>query len=495
MENKGKRKIIEFVIEKLQNLFYDLQDIVSELKFRHRKAVKAKQRLKKKMSAEEYQAYCKKERTRQLTILGIAAGAILLLILLFTGMIHLIRSLKNGSSAKPETTTELLSESESEEIYPEKTITIGSTGSMLLHSPFIDSYPDAEGNYDFSSVYTYIKSYYSKPDFMTCEFEGALGGENLGYSGYPSFKSPDVIIENLKDAGIDLQMLACNHIYDGWSGAFQRTMDVYDEKAISYTGIRQNANDKQYYIANINGVEVGFINYTYETTTQTEELGYGSDKSINGLVMEKEDAQRLNSFDYEKLPEFYAELENNVYRMKQEGARFIIAQMHWGTEYQLQESDVQREMAQKMCEIGVDALIGGHPHCEQPIDLFQTADGSHDMFCIFSEGNALSNQRTYLMQEDMPGGYTEDGVMITLTLHQNSSGEVKITDVDLLPTWVYRFENNGSKYYILPLDNVDGLEELTGISGLRAEAAASYERTMEVLGEGWKKAKSYFSAF
>lgn len=479
------------LLEHVQNIFYDLQDICSELKFRHKKAVKKRQRLKKKLSPEAYKAYRKKELTRQGIVIGAIIAAILLLILLISGIANLIRF---GSSPKtvPETETETISETETEIIYPEKTITVGSTGSMLLHSPFIDSYPDEEGEYDFSSIYTYITSYYSEPDFMTCEFEGALGGADLGYSGYPSFKAPDVIIENLRDAGIDLQMLANNHIYDGWSGAFQRTMDVYDEKNIAYTGIRQNRNDKQYYIANINGVEVGFINYTYETTTQTEELGYGSGKSINGLVLETEDGERLNSFDYEKLTEFYAELENNIYRMKQDGARFIIAQMHWGTEYQLEESDLQREIAQTMCDMGVDALIGGHPHCEQPIDVFSTADGTHDMFCIFSEGNALSNQRAYLMTEDLPGGYTEDGVMITLTLHQSASGEVNITDVDLLPTWVYRFENNGSKYYILPLDDVDNLEQNTGISGIYEEAKGSYDRTMEILGEGWQKAKTFF---
>ena len=145
-----------------------------------------------------------------------------------------------------------------------------------------------------------------------------------------------------------------------------------------------------------------------------------------------------------------------------------------------------------MCDLGVDALIVVHPHCEQPIDVISTSDGSHDMFCIFSEGNALSNQRTYLMTDEMPNGNTEDGVMITLTLHQATTGEVKITDVDMLPTWVYRYEDNGSKYFIFPLDDVANLEANTGISGVREEAQGSYDRTMEVLGEGYEKAKTFF---
>ena len=113
------------------------------------------------------------------------------------------------------------------------------------------------------------------------------------------------------------------------------------------------------------------------------------------------------------------------------------------------------------------------------------------MFIIFSTGNALSNQRTYLM-DSMPTGHTEDGVMVTLTLHQYPSGKVEITDVDMLPTWVYRFQNNGSKYYIFPLDDVEHLEEKTGVTGVYAEARASYDRTMEELGPGLEKAKKAF---
>ena len=114
------------------------------------------------------------------------------------------------------------------------------------------------------------------------------------------------------------------------------------------------------------------------------------------------------------------------------------------------------------------------------------------MFCIYSEGNALSNQRTYLMDE-MPTGHTEDGAMVTLTLHQNSDGSVEIKDVDLLPTWVYRYQDNdGSKYYILPLDDVANIEKTTGISDIQQEAQDSYDRTMEELGPGLEKAKQIF---
>lgn len=406
--------------------------------------------------------------------------------ILGVGVLILCMNMIQGAAGKsiPEPETEIQTESETAYLYPEKDITIGSTGCMLLHSPFIDSYPDAEGNYDFSTIYKYITPYYSAPDFMTCEFEGSLAGPDTGYSGYPLFLSPDVIIENIKDSGVDLQFLATNHVYDGGSDGFHRTMQIYDEKNIAFSGIRENSTAKQYVVEEINGIKVGFIDYVYETD--------GEGTNLNGIPLMQEDWDLVNSFDYNDLDSFYKEMQSNIASMKSEGAQFIIAQMHWGIEYQLEEADYQDEMAQKLCDLGVNAIIGGHPHCEQPIDVLDTSDGSGHMFCIYSEGNALSNQRTYLMDE-MPTGHTEDGVMVTLTLHQNSDGSVEIKDVDLLPTWVYRYQDNdGSKYYILPLDDVENLEKTTGISDIQQEAQDSYDRTMEELGSGLEKAKQIF---
>lgn len=477
------------IADKFADIGLWLEDAYCEYKLRAKKAKRKREQLKKTLSEEEFKRYRRRELLQNAAkgagAILCAAAVIVLLALGISKLVHLAGDAL-ASLAETEAVTEPVTETE--KVYEEKEITVGSTGCMLLHSPFIDSYPDEEGNYDFSSIYQFITPYYSAPDYMTCEFEGALGGEELGYSGFPNFKSPDVIIENIRDSGVDLQMLATNHIYDAWSDGFLRTMEVYREKGIAYTGIRRNEQEKQYYIADIQGIRVGFADYVYETTNVTG----GPDKSLNGMIMETDDAPLLNSFNYDDLPSFYAEMEKNIRAMKAEGAQFIIANMHWGTEYQLEEAQYQDEIAQKLCDLGINVIIGGHPHCEQPIDVLTAASGEK-MLVVYSEGNALSNQRAYLMDE-MPTGHTEDGAMVTLHLRQNSRGEVSLTDVDLLPTWVYRYsDESGSKYYILPLDDVANIESTTGIEGIREEAQASYDRTMEVMGPGLAKAKEVIS--
>ncbi|MDO4343475.1 MAG: CapA family protein [Eubacteriales bacterium] len=479
------RKILERIGEKLSDFGLWIEDGYREFRIRRRKARIKRERLRKTLPQEEFKKYRRKELLTDVRNTAAALLVLALLIVLICLLVGFVGRSLGTLLHRPEPETETVAETEP--VWEEKEITIGCTGCMLLHSPFIDSYPDEEGVYDFSSIYTYITPYYSAPDYMTCEFEGALGGETLGYSGYPNFLSPDVIIENIRDSGVDLQMLATNHIYDGLSYGFSRTMEVYEEKGIPYTGVRRDEQQKHYYIADIQGIRVGFTDYVYETTNVTG----GPDKSLNGMVMEQQDAPLLNSFNYDELSSFYSEMQENIRQMKSEGAVFFVAVMHWGTEYQLQEAQYQQEIAQKLCDMGINAVIGGHPHCEQPIDVLTSADGSNQMFCIYSVGNALSNQRSFLMDE-MPTGHTEDGVMVTMKLKRGAQGSVKLSGVDILPTWVYRYQENGSKYFILPLDDVDGLEAKTGISGIYEEALASYERTMEVLGPGLEKAKEIF---
>lgn len=405
----------------------------------------------------------------------------------FLGVRAVVRKVNHAVDSYHEKKAEEAAEFERK--YGPKEITVGATGSFILHGPILNSerYSRGQDQYDFSDCFKFIKSAYSKPDFMTSEFEGSLTGGD--YSGYPSFQTPDILVQNIADSGIDLQNLASNHLYDGMSEGFRRTMDVFNKRGLLYGGVRMNTNEKPYHIEEINDIKVGYINYVYETN---ENNGDPNDVELNASVLRKEDVPLINTFNYKKLDKFYKELEENLNQMRADGAQFLIVNLHWGTEYQLQESQEQRNIAKKLCEMGVDAIIGGHPHCEQPIDMLETDEG-HRMFCIYSVGNAFCNQRKDLIEE-MPEGHTEDGVIVTLTIHRNRDAKVLLRDVNLTPTWVYCQRHEGNNlYYILPLDDVENLEKNTGLSGIKNEAQASYDRTMEELGPGLEKVKEILS--
>ncbi len=389
--------------------------------------------------------------------------------------------------------------------------TIGFTGCMILHSPILDRYVDENGTYDFSEPYQYIQKYYEKPDIMVCEMEGTISDEANGYFGHPLFRYPAVISQNLADAGIDLQLLATNHIYDGKGTGLQLTLDAYENSGLAYAGIRKNKEEKRWKIVEAGPIKIGIVDYTYGTPAQ-----------FNAINVPVEDAELINMFSETSPGDFYLDVEEQVADMKEEGADFIIYALHWGAEYEMEPSDDQKTIAQQLCNRGVDAIIGGHPHVEQPIDVLQSDDGAHKMFCIYSVGNAFSNQR---MGNAMNSQHCEDGLILTFKLHKDLEGKVTFKDIALTPTWVWRADHieetdeeedaagteeaeeikeenseeaeeteeepqaTGYDYAILPLDKIDKLKKQTGIKGVEKEAKASYERTMEIVGEGLEKAK------
>ena len=133
--------------------------------------------------------------------------------------------------------------------------------------------------------------------------------------------------------------------------------------------------------------------------------------------------------------------------------------------------------------MGVDALIGSHPHVVQPVDVFKSETGDdkeHLMFCAFSVGNQLSNQRREMM--NLNTGHTEDGLVIYLDIKKDEE-RTYLSGVDYVPTWVYK-NQAGPVYYILPADNAADIETYTGIGGIRQSVEDSYERTWSIIEEG-----------
>lgn len=370
--------------------------------------------------------------------------------------------------------------------YAPSSATVTAAGDIILHAPFLSSgvYKRDDGTYDYSEIFTYCRPLLEEADLTTATFEGSLVSPETGYHGYPMFQGPDALADALAGNGIDLVNLASNHVYDGGDDGFLRTMDVLSQRNLLCAGTRVSRDDPRYLVQDVGGIRIGIVNYVYETTLA------GGEKTINGIPISDTSSARINSFDSNNLDAFYLEMEENLEAMKKEGAQYIIAYMHWGTEYQTVQSDEQTQIAQKLCDLGVDALIGSHPHVIQPVDLIASSDGKHQMVCAYAIGNFLCNQRKEFMQNEMPTGETEDSLLITLSLSSRESGQVTLTDIVFTPLWVYRYESSlGPGFYIMPAGDPEGIASQSGFS-IAEEVKASSDRTDAIIGDGVKKVRS-----
>ena len=151
-------------------------------------------------------------------------------------------------------------------------------------------------------------------------------------------------------------------------------------------------------------------------------------------------------------------------------------------------------MAQKLCDLGFDVIVGGHPHVVQPVDLLTSSvDPDHKTVVIYSLGNAVSNQRNGYISA-APPYYTEDGILFTVTFEKYSDGTVYLQSVDALPTWVNMRTDGAEQYNILPLDedNQDQWAELFNLNdAMLSSAKKSMERTDSIVGAGMEKCRTY----
>ena len=269
----------------------------------------------------------------------------------------IVKHNQNKNNPQPKTTVTQKATTEKEE-KKEITAKIQMTGDVLLHQTtsgdIVPGAAKATGSYDFHKYFSEIDEYIDC-DFGLCDIEGTVdvNGEDKGLSYYPMFNLPYEILPALKDVGFSGIVTANNHIWDyGASGAYA-TVENIKKAGLMEFGTYKSAEDAQKpYIVDVNGIKVGILAWTDSTNGN-----YMDDEYINFIT------KRFNSDDVSSADK----IMEDVNRLKDNGAEFIIACLHWGVEYQDEPGDAQRAIAQRLIDGGVDFIMGNHPHCLQPM--------------------------------------------------------------------------------------------------------------------------------
>ena len=368
------------------------------------------------------------------------------------------------------------------------TATISSQGDLLMHKPVFDTCRQSDGTYNYESIFRYVKDTVSSYDYALANLETTFGGDDFVYQGNPEFNCPDGLADSVLDAGYDMLLTANNHAADTLAVGITRTLEQVRSTGLATLGTQLNDEEPKYSIVDVNGIKIGMVCYTYAYSDN------GTSFSLNGLAPIK-DVGQVNFFMNNNLDKLYTAAEQHMTDMLAEGAEATMFFIHWGQEYQLTENATQDKIAQKLCDLGYDVIVGGHPHVVQPMALLEsTVDPDHKTVCIYSLGNAVSNQRNGYISA-APAYYTEDGVIFTVSFEKYSDGEVYVCGTDVIPTWVNMHTTDGVKEYnILPLDD-SRREEWRELFNLNDNtigfAEKSYDRTMGIVGEGLEACQTY----
>ena len=434
------------------------------------------------------------------TILGIAGIAAAIFLVVFCLKLALSPE-KTENPTISQDTTPSPTQPNQPKVVAEATIL--SHGDLLMHSYLFTSNPkylaeayQGEGSYNFDSIFQYVTPYVQGADYSVANLETTLGGTAQPYSGNPLFNCPDALADAAAAAGFDMLLTANNHCHDTGAAGLKRTLEQIRSRDLQALGTQLDDSEKKYLVQDIGGIQVGMLCFTY---TSGLEADGSPNLNFDPATVVKEPGI-VNYFSTQNLDAFYAQVQSLLDSMKADGAQATMLYIHWGSEYQTTENQVQQAMAQKLCDLGIDVIIGSHPHVVQPVDLLSSGtDPDHKTLVIYSLGNAVSNQRKEELQDSCPTGHTEDGVLFQVTFQMDELGQVRLSQVQLIPTWVNKFTNGNGRveYNILPLEEAQqgSWESLFALTpGQLSACQASYQRTMAIVGPGLEKVNAYLAA-
>lgn len=312
-------------------------------------------------------------------------------------------------------------------------------GDVMSHSSNVEDSWDAEKQaYDYLREMGNVRSWIESADYAVANLETTLAADR--YSGYPAFRTPDAMADNLKDLGFDLLLTANNHCMDAGFSGVCRTLDVLDEVGIAHVGTSrtQDEADNNIVLADVGGISVAFLGYTYGT---------------NGFPLSEKAPFSVNLFNKDYLTSL-SELDEGRIRTDLEKARamepdLIAVMIHWGVEYQTKPNSYQQRVADFLIENGADLILGGHPHVLQPVEETRTvtlADGSERTgFVAYSLGNFLSGQLT---KND---AHVDATAILTITLERdNETGQSRVADWEYAP--IYRTDDKSAPVRFVLLD-------------------------------------------
>lgn len=281
-------------------------------------------------------------------------------------------------------------------------VTLLAVGDNLIHNTLISAGQQADGSLNYDSLYANIKPEIEKFDIAVIDQETILGGSSFEYTGYPVFNSPWEVGEAAIGAGFDIFNCATNHTMDkGWAGIEKEIEFFSNHKEVVQLGV--NANEEGYNKITYyekNGITFALLNYTYGT---------------NGIPLPEDKPWCVNLMDKDKITKDVTEARKN--------ADCVIVFPHWGTEYSFEVSDYQREYVKLFSDLGVDLVIGCHPHVIEPVEWVTNETTGKKMLVYYSMGNFISHQ---IDLENLIGG------MAQVTI-EKKNGEIEITSAKFVP--------------------------------------------------------------
>ena len=177
----------------------------------------------------------------------------------------------------------------------------------------------------------------------------------------------------LQSVGITMVNIANNHAFDCYTKGFESTKTYLTTAGIDYIG--DTNMEKSFVVKNIDGKKVAFI---------------GMDETVQAVP--------LSGF-YPIVKKLDAEND------------YVVVHIHWGTEYSLVATGVQKNIAHKLIDNGADVVIGHHPHVIEPVEIYK------GKAIFYSLGNFVFDQTDPVTKDGLGVGLSFEDTKTVFALY------------------------------------------------------------------------------
>ena len=173
-------------------------------------------------------------------------------------------------------------------------------------------------------------------------------------STYLYYAWPEALIA-MKEAGINVLDFANNHTFDCEVKGAPETLENIEKAGLYHFGAGKNEQSRKGLVIKVKNTKVGLLGYWQFTKPREEGWQTGNPTKAN--------------------------LTQDIKRMKKYYCDVLFVVFHWGKNYHFDVYKAQKKLAEIAIDAGADAVVGHHPHMEQPTGIYKGAP------IIYSIGN------------------------------------------------------------------------------------------------------------
>lgn len=305
-----------------------------------------------------------------------------------------------------------------------RTASIRFIGEIAIDDNVLSAALQPDGSYSFADMFSMAAGAVSNADYTVANVEGSMGGIGSGYSGRNNFNSPEILISELKDIGVDMLALANDHALDTGFEGLLNTIATCQEQGMAYAGAATTREEHDTpNIVNIKGINVCFLNYT--TTLNSREKSTTEDAVEYGVNLAAKCDSRADAA-----------------AAREAGADVIIAIISWSKDGETGIDSTQKKVAQILLDSGVDAIIGYGPRNTQSILWLDTTDDEGNVtdstLCVRSIGTFLSGSSEARM---------DAGTIFEITISEQADGSFILEAPTSIPTYVWKYSDDERDYF------------------------------------------------